>query len=331
MFKNIYLPATILCHSPLIIGCFFEDFIRRIEDFKIWIQRNSSHLEKTYFFFKLGWQYETADQMEYVKQHLLQIQSFASKLNIIFFCNSLIEQENFKTIGQQTIFCNQNVFLRENRYAVTNQKKIYNAIYVARITPFKRHALALDIPKLLLIGDYHEKEKDYAEDILNHVRQKHINWIRKVYGILIYRYINRAHVGLCLSEQEGAMYASAEYALCGLPVLTTPNKGGRINTLPMKYCYLLPEDQVTPQGVYEGVQFLIAKQYSPIDIRSAAIKLLNHYRESYYDLIRKIFAETQEGTDKDLKMAINFPHKWKLRCRVTPFFKYFRTLKIKLE
>jgi len=331
MSKSIYLPATILCRRPFIVGCFFEDFIKRIEDFKIWIQQNSSLLEKTYFFFKLGWQYETAGQMEFAKQHLLQIQSFAPKLNIIFFCNSLIEQENFKAIGQQTLFCNQNVFLRENRYAVTNQKKIYNAVYVARITPFKRHTLALDIPKLLLIGDYSEKEKSYAEDILNQARQKHIDWIRKVCGILMYRYINRAQVGLCLSEQEGAMYVSAEYALCGLPVLTTPNKGGRIITLPIEYCCLLSEYQVTPHGVNEGVQSLIAKQHSHHEIRQAAIKLLNNYREAYYNLIHKIFTETKEGSNKDLKTALNFPHKWGLRCRVTPFFKYFRTLKIKLN
>ena len=331
MTKNIYLPATILCHRPFIAGSFFEDFVKRMEDFKIWIRQNSSHLENKYFFFKLGHHYETADRMEYVKQHLPQIQSFAPKLNIIFFCNSLIEQENFKAIGQQTIFCNQNVFLRENRYAVTNQKRIYDATYVARITPIKRHALSLGIPKLLLIGDYKENEKDYAEDFLKQARKNHAVWIRKVYGIFMYRYMNRAQVGLCLSEREGAMYVSAEYALCGLPVLTTPNKGGRIVTLPMEYCCLLSEDQVTPHGVNEGVQSLIAKQYSHYEIRQAAIKLLNDYREAYYDLIHKIFTETKEGTDKDLKTALNFPHKWGLRCRVTPFFKYFRTLKIKLK
>ncbi len=331
MSKNIFLPATILCRRPFIIGCFFEDFIKRLEDFKIWIQQNSFHQEKIYFFFKLGWQYETCDQIEYIKKYLFQIQEIAPKLNIVFFCSTQIEQKNFKSIGQQSLLCNHNVFLRENRYTVTNQKRIYDAIYVARITPFKRHSLAFNIPKLLLIGDYYEKEKIYADDILKQIRQNNTVWIRKVYGIFMYRYMNRAQVGLCLSEQEGAMYTSAEYVLCGLPVLTTPNKGGRITTLPMDYCCLLPEDKVNPQGVYEGVKYLIAKQYSHREIRQAAIKLLNYYRESYYDLIRKIFAKTQEGTDKDLKMAINFPHKWGLRCRVTPFFKYFRILKIKSE
>lgn len=39
--------------------------------------------------------------------------------------------------------------------------------------------------------------------------------------------LNRGEVGLALSELEGACWASTEYLLCGLPVVSTPCSGGR--------------------------------------------------------------------------------------------------------
>lgn len=39
--------------------------------------------------------------------------------------------------------------------------------------------------------------------------------------------LNRCEVGLALSELEGPCWASTEYLLCGLPVVTTPCSGGR--------------------------------------------------------------------------------------------------------
>jgi glycosyltransferase involved in cell wall biosynthesis len=37
----------------------------------------------------------------------------------------------------------------------------------------------------------------------------------------------RAVVGLCLSTVEGSNYASMEYMLAGLPIVSTPSIGGR--------------------------------------------------------------------------------------------------------
>ncbi|MFZ6763136.1 glycosyltransferase [Pseudoroseomonas sp. WGS1072] len=39
--------------------------------------------------------------------------------------------------------------------------------------------------------------------------------------------LNSSEVGLILSAAEGACYASLEYLLCGLPVVSTPSLGGR--------------------------------------------------------------------------------------------------------
>ncbi len=39
--------------------------------------------------------------------------------------------------------------------------------------------------------------------------------------------INKAYVGLCLSEIEGACFSSTEYLSCGIPVVSSRCSGGR--------------------------------------------------------------------------------------------------------
>lgn len=46
-----------------------------------------------------------------------------------------------------------------------------------------------------------------------------IDKINEIYG--------QSRCGLILSAEEGACFAAMEYLLCGLPVVTTPNIGGR--------------------------------------------------------------------------------------------------------
>ena len=40
-------------------------------------------------------------------------------------------------------------------------------------------------------------------------------------------FLNQCKVGIILSEVEGANYASIQYLLAGLPVVSTKSKGGR--------------------------------------------------------------------------------------------------------
>ena len=75
------------------------------------------------------------------------------------------------------------------------------------------------------------------------------------------RHLNRAGVGLCLSEREGAMFASTEYLLSGLPVVSTPSTGGRHVYYDEEYCWTVPPD---PRSVAEAVAALKAKGISAL-------------------------------------------------------------------
>ncbi|WP_164127899.1 glycosyltransferase, partial [Stenotrophomonas maltophilia] len=52
------------------------------------------------------------------------------------------------------------------------------------------------------------------------------------------RVYNQAAVGLCLSAVEGAMCASMEYLMAGLPVVSTPSVGGRDVYFDPDYCII---------------------------------------------------------------------------------------------
>lgn len=324
--KFDYLPATILSNKPFIFGCFFEDFTNRILGFKNFYFRNSEKHKTMSALFMLGYHYETPERILYAKNKVEQIRELMPKLKLYFLCNSEKEKENFESIGCRAIYCNQNAFLNENRYHVLNIKKKFDAVYLARMTPIKRHELALATEKLLLIGDYFERESKHAEAILANRRADSV-WIRKVRGVLMFYYLNRAKVGLCLSPEEGAMYACAEYGLCGLPVLTTECLGGRENSLAPEYTKIISQNP-TALEVAAAVKQMNEKTYDSKKIREATIQVLNSHRARYRELGREIFDETKEGTEKDYKMFCDFPHKLGVRCRVLPLFRYRRSLKI---
>lgn len=325
--KNDYLPATILCKTPFIIGCFFEDIMRRIEGFKIWYDKNESKYDSINALLKFGYHYETPERMEVAKECIASLREKFPRVKFHFLCNSELEKNNFSDIGESAIFCNQNAFLDERRYMAFRNNKKFNAIYLARLTPIKRHQLALEIPKLLLIGDYRPSETYYAEPILKNRRPDSV-WIRKVQGIFMFLYMNKAKIGLCLSPEEGAMYSCAEYGLCGLGVLTTKCLGGREYSLSPKYFAFVEKDEPSASDVAEAAEALIAKNFDPKEVRKATIEVLNEHRARYASLIKDIFEKTGEGNPSDMKYALNFPHKWGLRCRVHLFFRAMRALKL---
>ncbi|MFI5322346.1 MAG: hypothetical protein ACHQ6U_02155 [Thermodesulfobacteriota bacterium] len=62
--------------------------------------------------------------------------------------------------------------------------------------------------------------------------------------------LNRCMVGLCLSAEECGMYASVQYMLCGLPVVSTRSKGGRDEFFYDRYVKIVDDDS---KAVRKGV------------------------------------------------------------------------------
>ncbi|MEJ1934663.1 glycosyltransferase, partial [Nostoc sp. NIES-2111] len=165
-----------------------------------------------------------------------------------------------------------------------DQPKIYDAIYTAQLNSSKRLWLAKNIEKLMVVsygGDLHSycpelKHADFNKEFLP--RQE----LAKKY--------NQAYAGLILSAVEGANLASSEYLLCGIPVVSTPSKGGRDEFFTPENSIIVPPDA---EKVAEAVQTFKQLAPNPQDIREQTLKKMNDWRLAYCTYIANLIA--QEG------------------------------------
>lgn len=304
-----YLPCYIINRDPLIIVCYWHDFDVSKNDF---IKALQDHKD-VYILIQLGWQRETPERARELVNTIAEIHSKHNGIHFTFLCNSPTEQHNLADHGLDAVFCHQNAFIDDNLYPIIpNAQKLYDAIYIARVTPFKRQELARDIKTLRLIGWTSPLEKEYFDSVMALMPQA--KWQVNVASNKIHKEINASRVGLCLSKEEGAMFVSAEYMLCGIPAVTTHNQGGREHMFPDNaFCYV--EDN--PESVAEGVHKMIEKSPPPEEIRQAYIEKMHEHRQIFIEQVQKIIDST--GKDLEFKQFWNkiFIHKFGLRRRIS--------------
>jgi len=90
------------------------------------------------------------------------------------------------------------------------------------------------------------------------------------------------------------MFASIEYMLCGLPVVSTPSRGGRDFYFDPEFCRVVPPD---PVAVADAVAELIRRDLPPEHIRAKTLPKLLHDRAKLLGFVRAIYEET--GTHRD--------------------------------
>ncbi len=301
------LPCYVYSRKPFILFAYDYDFVNRIPAFKAALPQD----EPVHLFLQIGWQVELpedADRFVHLLGYAIQA---IPNLRVTVFANNKPEAAGLRERGVNALYCHQNAFLDERNYRILpNMPKTFDAIYIARITPFKRHHLAAKIPTLRFIGDYYDREQEYFDGILKLIPQA--KWGRNVPGSLIYRDINRAHTGLCLSALEGAMFVSVEYLLCGLPVINTDNVGGRDLTIPPFAMKRVPADA---DAVAEAAREWKAAPPPPQEIRQATLELFTPHRLKFHELLSAVFDEAGRSPAK----LPPLPHKLGLRCFRMPW------------
>lgn len=303
-----YLPCTVFCRDPLVLVCYDTDFIRNAEPFLNVFGK--SRAKSFHVFLQLGWEHETPENSVEFAETIKSVQSKCDRLTITVLANSENEERVLAGLGLRAVFCNQNAFVDEANYPILHVPKRYDAIYIARITPFKRHTLAEQIPSLRLVGEFAwlESEKPYADDIL-HNRLKHADWTGHVNATAIPSEIAAARCGLCLSAAEGAMFVSIEYLLCGVPVVNTPNIGGRDALFP---AFAVKTVKDTPEAVAAAVREFAEHAPAPEDIRDATLEKMELHRQTFRRLLNEAMSPQKLPED------YSFPHKLFLRRINTP-------------
>ena len=165
-----------------------------------------------------------------------------------------------------------------------------DVVYVARIKEMKRHELAYDLENVALVygRDDVELQEQIRKDkpqwlFVNHVLGNGDYYRLSVHDIA--GVLNQCRVGLCLSPEEGAMRASMEYLMSGLPIVSTYNFGGRDR-------YLDPFNSIhvesTRKAVREGVESLLDNPRGREEIRENVMHKVNFDREDFINSVNEV-------------------------------------------
>ena len=209
----------------------------------------------------------------------------------VVLCNDPTEVTALRKAGVEGILASHNCLQDECVFKPIAVEKQYDAVYDARAQPYKRHPLAAEVERLALIL-WHENPAPESEGG---------RWLRTIRETLAHAHnfsgwerprffgpeevaaiLSEARTGLCLSAEEGAMCASIQYLLCGLPVVNVPNRGGRD-------LFFDPETSLTvqpePAAIARAVRELIRRQIDPETVRAQALRHVRDHRTRLFRLI----------------------------------------------
>jgi len=216
-----------------------------------------------------------------------------------FLANAPDEIESFARLGEPAVLLNQNLAVSERHFFPVEDGKVeFDAIYNARFDPMKRIELAAEIDRVAYVtrppqGVDPAVYARIGEGIAaRHPRHQVLNpqengVVRDMDPAGVNRALARAAVGLCLSEIEGAMLASMEYLLAGLPIVSTPSKGGRDFFFDPDYCMVVPPD---PRSIREATLAMKARAIPRAHIRERTLARVEPQRLSYLALLDEILA-----------------------------------------
>ncbi len=207
----------------------------------------------------------------------------------VFLANMPEEDVLLRKHGLHSIFCPHNAFLDERLYIPLEREKLWQGIINSRMRPFKRIHLAAELDSCCLIT-YATKDSDYEYDaslwqvMPQLYRPQYEGKTIKTYFTAeqLREYYARSACGLILSASEGGCFASSEYLLCGLPVVSTLNEGGRNVFFHKDYTYFC---QPTTQGVRLATEAALQCRASAQDIRNLCLERMGYFRQKYVEML----------------------------------------------
>jgi phytanoyl-CoA dioxygenase PhyH len=205
-------------------------------------------------------------------------------VEVVVLAPTTVTFETLKDSGVAALYCSQNAFVREDIFfPMPGRRPTFDAIYDAKWADYKRHQLAGAVESLALLT-YVVPDActvDYFQMALTAVR--HATWFTRPWvadspflpSVEVNAAYNKSRVGLCLSAVEGTMYASIQYLLAGLPVVTTHNRGGRDEFLSPTTARWVDADA---EAVAAAVADLVRHPIDPVAIRLETLAKISEHR-----------------------------------------------------
>ena len=261
-----------LYDKPCILAVYGDDTMQKI------IEQGTK--EPTYFLWHNAWYAARLKTMLKMKYRFSQLNRKGVKpLNVSNASQEVKLRKLFNIPGFESITY---VFTNEAEYITSSTTEIkYDAIYIARMLPFKRLELTAEIKQLYILTYAENADKWDLHERYPQLSHANFNpqWLSTEEKKSA---IRESRVGLCLSAEEGAMLASLECLLCGLPIVSTKSKGGRDKYYDEEYSIIVEPNS---RSVKEAVQELIDRNIDRAYIRKKTIEKLDKERDRYVDAL----------------------------------------------
>lgn len=253
------------------------------------------------FLIRFSWSMRAASAVRLLSTALAVYRRRRPEHRIILLCNEEEERTAFAAAGAETVICSHNAFVDEETFRpLPGADRNYDAVHNAAMVPWKRHGLANLLETCAHV--FYKKDELGTDATLGYLdslrsempRHSFVNKVmaRGEIEILGSGAVNsvlaKSRVGLCLSAEEGAMQASIEYLMAGLPVVSTPNIGGRDMFSDPEFWLTVPD---TPEAIRDGVSELAARNVPPDLIRARTLERVYEHRAR----LRSIVADATDG------------------------------------
>ena len=287
---------------PPVLVAFDVDFERNLDAFVAFSRANAG----TTVLLQLGYEHETQELAAHLGAVSMRFKIAAPGSRVIAMGNCEKECAALQAVGMEARFIHQNCFLDERRYRPMGRARPYDAAYVARLPPCKRHELMPPAlaPRLLLMGcatKIYDSERGYADMVRSRYAAAKV--MPTFSGARISEYLGLAKCGLVLSAREGASFCSSEYLLCGLPVVDTPALGGRSSLYPEEFVKYVESD---PEAVGAGIAHWAANRPDPWKVRAAWLEGSKAEDVKKGELMREL---TGRNAGRPLhKLGLRTPH-----------------------
>lgn len=300
--RQFEIPSAVLHRGPLI------SYSGIVPDAPLGIAslcRFGLNAQKAWFLVSPTWSIEKEDLVRIIRKQTVTHRLVNPGHRFVFLCNTEKEVEMLRAAGEAAMLHNKTTTVADTIFRPLDQTVIeFDAIYNAQLARWKRHELTHGIERCAFLfyrgintsGD--DERNLIARHLARSPRHEFINELDetgcpvRLPPDTVNRHLNRAAVGLCLSEVEGAMFACAEYLLAGLPIVTTPNKGGRDYYFNDDFCIKVPADQ---RSVADAVKALKDRKIPRDHIRKETLKLVSAGRRDFVDLVNTILDESRSG------------------------------------
>jgi len=274
-----------------------------------WLKEYGGRIRSSDFFFVYcGWNHSKW----FAQQALGTVEALGlNKKSFFYLFNSPMELGCFAETGFDGALINHNCWIDENLVMKPMiGPKRYDAVYIGRRSAFKRHMLADRVSNLAIIAGINHGNKISPIPSTIYLNPAPLPPDQ------VCEKINQSHCGLILSEEEGACFASSEYLLCGIPVVSTHSMGGR-DVWYDDYNSIVCEPD--PKQIADAVAYFKAHPRDPEIIRANHIDEARKHRLRFIEVFERVlYQHGVRGLDVHRYFYENFYHK--MRKSVKPDF-----------